>query len=805
MERPTPHSTKHAPRSSGLRIASFCLALVLSLAPLACGGDLQSRLAEIQALQDAGEWEASIEPLRELLSNNSSHPEINYRLGVAMMQTGRRSLAVWPLQKASQSDEYAVQAGLLLATTLLSTEDNEEAIRAAERVLAIDPENTSALYAHAHANIANHDAEAALADAERILQILPGDARATTLRLGALVDLERFDEATEIHRELIQITEESGDADRAARACGSFGTFQVQRNQLAEAETTYRDCLQKYPDSAPVRTWLSDFYVNANRIDDAATLWQEAIDERPEDPQLRVRLAKLLEDGGQPARAGKLYEESVDLFDTLQAWKQLAEFRRRTGNLAGAREAIEKAIERAPSGAAALRYELADLMVLDGELDAARKLASELDEPAYRDLLEGRIKLAENDPKGAIQSFEVGLRKWPNNANARYLTAIAAEQIGDMERAKAEYREAVRADEKATDASLRLAQIYFDEASYEPAMAFALRHLEARPTTSPAAHVIAARSSVALGNAAAAETQLNDLLRYERFAPVAWTELASTARAKLGAKAAIDIAEQSGLDATDPENRNLLEGLVGDYVKLGQADRALALIDQAGKRSNADELTELRARTLASVGRGDEARKLFDELVARNDENSSALEGLGTLALGQRDPEGALAFFDKAVAADEGNADAHYGAAHALLASGRKVDALQRFRDALGATPSHAGAANDLAWLLAEAGEELDEALELAKRAVQVDSTANTLDTLGFVQLKRGQNANAEKLFRTALDEYGGSPSIRYRLGLALAATGKPEEAAAEFERALQGGPFPEAAEARRRLAEYGK
>ena len=66
--------------------------IVASLSALALGSgcqtDFESRLAQIRVLQDAGEFNSSIEPLRLLLHTEPKHPEANYRLGIAPEMPG---------------------------------------------------------------------------------------------------------------------------------------------------------------------------------------------------------------------------------------------------------------------------------------------------------------------------------------------------------------------------------------------------------------------------------------------------------------------------------------------------------------------------------------------------------------------------------------------------------------------------------------------------------------------------------------------------------------------------------------------
>jgi cytochrome c-type biogenesis protein CcmH/NrfG len=113
----------------GAALAAACVG-ALALLAVGCGGDIETRMSEVRALQDVGQFTESIEELREILAISPSLPEANYRLGVALMQTGEPSRAVWALQKASESPDYAIVAGLMLASAHLGIQNHEESSRA---------------------------------------------------------------------------------------------------------------------------------------------------------------------------------------------------------------------------------------------------------------------------------------------------------------------------------------------------------------------------------------------------------------------------------------------------------------------------------------------------------------------------------------------------------------------------------------------------------------------------------------------------------------------------------------------------
>jgi tetratricopeptide (TPR) repeat protein len=120
-------------------------------------------------------------------------------------------------------------------------------------------------------------------------------------------------------------------------------------------------------------------------------------------------------------------------------------------------------------------------------------------------------------------------------------------------------------------------------------------------------------------------------------------------------------------------------------------------------------------------------------------------------------------------------------------------------------SPGHAGARNDLAWILAERAEELDYALELIEQAQRLDPSPDILDTLGWVRFRRGELTAAVDALEEAVSSRAESPSIRYRLGVALSKVGDKERAKEMLEAAIEAGSFPEVADARRELAELEK
>ena len=779
------------------------LAAVAALGAAGCGGDLESRLAEIRSLQTAGDFQSSIEPLRGLVTTNSVHPEVNFRLGLALVQTGRQSLAIWPLQKAAGSDEFAGPAGILLINALIHTGDYEEAVRAADRVLAADPDNQLALSGRAQANLSSSNAESALTDAEHLLRLNPQDFRSLVLQSAALADLDRLNEAETVQLELERVAVEQGNTNQAARACASRGFLKTQTEAPESAAEVFKACAETYPGDPRVRKQATEFFVSEGDFASAVSLWRQAVEQNPEDSALRARLADLLRQAGELAEARAVFEEMVELFDSASAWRAMATFHRTTGNVAAAREALEQAIARSTDGGEALQFELADLWIEAGELDNAREVASQLTEPAYSLLLAGAIAMAEEDYTGALQHFESGLRRWPNNANARHLAGIAAEQLGDRTRAIAEYREAVRNDASRTDAALRLAQIHYEQGEFAAAREFANTHLNSRPFNSPDAHLLAARAAMRTGEFDESGRILRALLRRGGYEVPTLIELANlTARAEGPDQAILALQaaqEEEPAFSKSTEFQLTIARLLGEA---GRPQEALVVVQtQLAVAPDDAVLEDYLGRLQLQQGRVPEARAAFERALANDAAAAAPHQGLGLIALATGDFASARGHFEAGAGKDRASGDFPYRLAQISLAEGDQAGAIESLRAAVEVEPAHLGANNDLAWLLAETGGDLELALQLAQRAVRIAPAPATHDTLGWVHLKRGDGDLAEQAFAKVIQANGETPSAVYHMALALEQQGRTADAAVLLEKALQAGSFPESEAASAALA----
>ena len=798
----TPRLSLPARARSVLRIRP-CAVFALVVAVAGCGASPESQLEDARAMQEVGEFAESVEPLRAVLSGDPGHPEANYRLGIALARTKQTNAAIWHFLRAAESSELAVPSDLALAPLYLGLQDYEAALAAVGRVLEVQPDNTAALSQRYKYNLEAKRREAALSDLDRLLQFDPNNGEWVYARAVTLGELGRVEESEAAHRQFMEVAASSNEPGLAARACAAYAlAFRDYAHDAERAEQELEHCLETHPGDSLVVNQLLQVYDEADREEDALALVRKHFEASPEELSRRVNLANRLRGMGRDEEGEALLAEAVSEFGGVAEQLALAEFYRSEGKGPQALEVIEQVFEEVgqPRSDQA-RFIFADILLEAGKIERAEEVAADLQDPVYRQLIEGRSALMRGDVAKALQTLDAAVQQWPDNAGARYLAGFAALQAGEIERAISHLREAERADRGATDATLILARIYFQRGDYGEASRFARSYVRERRSEQPEGYVLWARALRKQGETEAALKVIERLEEEAGHPMEAAVERASLKRETDGPAAALAVIERSGIDLTDAANEPALRSLAQDLLALGRSDEAMARVE-AALRAHPDAATlhALEGRLLALRGDSDAARAAFEQARELDPDLAQTLAGQASLAALTGESERAVQLFDDAVRADPGDSASAYAAAQLVLGAGQKEEAERRLREIVARDPGVGGARNDLAWLLAESGRELDRALELAEEAVRIDPQPALIDTLGYVHLQRGEAEQAAAAFRRSLEAEPNAPSVRYRLGLALVKMGDSEGARAAFEKALAAGPFPESEAAKSEL-----
>jgi len=240
----------------------------------------------------------------------------------------------------------------------------------------------------------------------------------------------------------------------------------------------------------------------------------------------------------------------------------------------------------------------------------------------------------------------------------------------------------------------------------------------------------------------------------------------------------------------------------------GDLQQALSNYRAALKLRAGDEITIHRmASANLSLNQLDEAERLYQQELSRDDKSVAALDGLGRVALERRQFEKAIDYLSQALTIDPQAAYLHYPLGMAYRGEGN----LEKAQEELG---QHGPAAPELTdrylgdvqeirvgkadlWTKASqqmAANNLSEAIASYRKLVESngqDATARTY--LGTALARAGKTQEAVQQFTEALRISPNNAETHYCLGVVLATLDNDEQAIVHFRATIERDPqFPE-------------
>jgi len=253
------------------------------------------------------------------------------------------------------------------------------------------------------------------------------------------------------------------------------------------------------------------------------------------------------------------------------------------------------------------------------------------------------------------------------------------------------------------------------------------------------------------------------------------------------------------------------------------ADATRVLDIYARKYPDIPEITYLLAETRLRAGDRAKAQNLLKDLVAKHPQYAQAYALLGQLERGQNALPKAEEYLRKALALDSnlanawidlagvyvsrkdlnnaestlkqglqtnpGNALLQYELASVYDAKGKQSDANTLYRSILAAYPNYLPALNNLALNMAEMGSDLALAKSYAEKAYQIEKNNPIVqDTYGWILVLANDPVKGLALLEQAARGLPNDPNVLYHLSIALAKTGRMQEAKTYLQRARNAG-----------------
>ncbi|MEM7411805.1 MAG: tetratricopeptide repeat protein [Myxococcota bacterium] len=798
----------------GSRLFALICALIPLLGAIACGTDPAEQARE---LIKAGELDPALEILREAVEKNPDDPQINLMYGRALITNQQPSLAAWPLRRAASHPDYAVPANMALAHSLVNTNNNHDAVRAAERILAIEPDNKEAVRLRLRARQQNRDNPEAIEDLDLLIAAFPDELNLREQKFSALVDLERFDDAASELKALRTAVEARDDiGDHAfALLCTREAGLERSRGEEEAAEAKIEACLADHPESQAVFLTAVEFFDAVRKPERALEILRTKAEERPNDMELFRAISVRLADMGERDEARKMLEDAADRLQTPKSWLLLRNFLIDEDDLPGAKRASDQllgAFARHPVDSANFDYaripeqhlfESAIVMAINGDYERAREMQSKLTEKSLDGLLEARLLYEQGQLAEALDVWEEAFRAFPSNAGARYLAGIAALRLGEDGRAIEHLRNSLRADSSATDAGFVLARVHTARGEPKLALDPLNYHMLGHPDDIQALRV-QARLAARVGNNEVLGAARSGLAVNHNRVGEAVADQARDLDALNGPERALEFLEKDvTIELDDVANIEALAAWFERMARLGRAEEGLPRVEKVVEaHPDVADVQALHGVALVLLERPADGRGALERALAIDAEHKQALMARAQLDREDGKLEAASTGYEAAFDADPRDPTPIYALAEMWIGAGNHDRATTRLRELLIDQPWEGRAAQQLAALRLEGGDHGDETLRDAQQAsiFFADPGPDAFETLGRVQLAREETQAAVQSLRRAASLSGGRPGGLYRIGSALADAGDQDAAIRSFETALAMGEFPEAEQTRAAL-----
>jgi tetratricopeptide (TPR) repeat protein len=782
------------------------LLCVLLLAVLALSGCTNAEKAKTEHvkrgdayLKDQKYQEASLE-YRGALQIDGNMAAAHWGLAQSYEGLQRYPEMIEELRRTIDLDKNNFDARIKLGNYYLAGAKGQptlldEAERLAKDTLERDQNNIEGHILMGSILFARGDKDKAYAELNHAIELNPN-------RIESYLSLAKFyivtnerDKAEDLFKKAISIKSDS------PLAHSEYGKFLVQGNRMPEAEAELSKAVEVGPKDYNSRFVLASFYLVNKQLDKAETNFKALVALDPDRPESQAVLADFYWFANRPDDAVKVYQDILAKSpDYMEGRYRLGEIFLRRGDVKGASTQVDEALKRDQHDRQAL-------------------------------LLRARIRMRDNQPDGlksAIEDLKEVLHQEPASRSGLYYMAQANLNLGLMDQARSFAAELERNYPDYIPAKAMTLQITLSSGNAKAVVALATDLLNRlsktapdRENTGPALAELTERVYLARGaaqlqqkNFPAAHQDFDAARQMAPNDPNVYNNLAFAALAENKPQDALAAFENAlNVDAT---NFVALNGIINQYAKTNELDKAHSRVDQAlGQYPNVSWLHYLKGQIYGFQNNASAAEAEFRRALEIDPNYLYAYSSLAALYISSKQEDRAIAEYRKILAIRPDNASVY--TLIGMLEDGRQNydAAAENYRKALEIDQNASIAANNLSWLYAVTGKgNLDEAVRLAQTVVQRNpNIAGYADTLGWVYYKKNLFAAAAEQLQKAVDldeavarSTNGSPSAtyRYHLGMALKGKGDKEGSRRELEAALrlaEKRPFAYADEARKALA----
>jgi tetratricopeptide (TPR) repeat protein len=518
------------------------------------------------------------------------------------------------------------------------------------------------------------------------------------------------------------------------RSLGDFSVGNGQSEIVDHAIEQYSEIYRLDPSDAESALWLARLYRLRNQHDEAEAVLRAMLKEEPDNEPAIEQLTQLLLDEGKAPEAIALLEDLTSKSPSPAMLDLLGDAYTQSHDLAKAEIAYRRATGIDPS------------------------------EPSHQRGL-GQTLMAEEKYSDALAVYQKLAELMPDDADIYLRMAQIYRELHQLDKAEDNL---VKARQYAPGSL---------EVMYNEAMLY-----QAQGRDEDAIRVLSDAVTGIKG-------QSQQLPSRARSLSILYQQLGQLYRDTQNFQAAIYTYQELGRLGEEEDRRSRLL-MMDVYRSAKDLPKALQIGKEAVAKYPSDEsLRSSEALLLGESGQIEEGVKMLRaQLTGPPTDRDVYLNIAQVYERGRRYPEAEeAAKTAEAVPGQPRDNEMVYFLLGAIYERQKFFDrAEEKFKKALAVNPHNGPVLNYYGYMLGDLGIRLDEAESLVQRALKEEPNSGAyLDSLGWIYLKENKLANAETALRQALQHESHDATIHSHLGDLYAKTGRPEMAAAEWEKSL--------------------
>ena len=600
-----------------------------------------------------------------------------------------RAEALTQIQKALAIDPnraaFHTTLGLLQSSDPATATAGEGELR---KAVSLDPKNVTAALVLASILERKGDLPGAL---QQLQSAQAADAKNIMVRASLAEVYLKQNDTAKAEQTLHQATDDLSDTNAGAEL---LANYYIRTKQLDRAETDYAALVSKHPKSAPIKLAYARILVLKHDIPKARTVAADLAKTDSSLPEVAVLNGMILLNDGKPNDAFNLLQKSA----------------------------------KSNPDSMPVKLWLGRAAQAKGDMKAAQQNFADANRinPRNQEVQEALISVAtqNRDYSTMLEVAQAAIAANPQAATPYVWRGVAEANQKLMDKAEADFRQAIKLDPKNWGANLELGQLRLIQQKFPEGKALLEQALASNPNSSRALRLLVST------------------LVFEKQVPQA-----------------ISRVQQQITKA--PQNSDMYDILADLQLNTGDTAGALASAQKAMQINPSDATAAMSySRAEIAMGNAPKAIEKWQQWTKDHPNDAQPFTVLGSLQEAQGDREGAIASYKKALSIQPEQGVAANNLAYLMMETGQNVDvALSYAQIARRVMPDSPDTADTLAWAYYQKGN-YDSARDLLEDAVKANPNSASIHYhLGMTYAKLSRKADAETQLKKAASLAPNTPT----------------------------------------------